>query len=235
MNKIAEQLPIIGIVPTFDEGNVITAGGPGIERVYLRRDYMDAIARVGGVPFILSPEVPISSILELCNGIVISGGLDINPRHYGEDPLAELREVEPEDRFLWEKDLIEACDEKMLPILGICYGLQRLNVHYGGTLIQDIPTELGSEAVGHDNTKHIVHFKREFLGFHPDQERMVASRHHQALARTSDNISVCAEAPDGIIEAAIFGNLHYGMQWYPESDETGARVYRLFVEHCMKA
>ena len=233
MNKAAQKQPIIGIVPTFDDGVVIDAGGAGIERVYLRRDYLGAISSVGAIPFIITPEISMDSLQDICDGIVISGGLDIDPRMYGEEPLPELREVEPNDRFSWEKKLIEACDQNGIPILGICYGLQRLNVHYGGSLIQDIPRELGVEAIGHDNTTHPVHFKREFLGFHPDEEHSVASRHHQALARLADNISVCATAPDGIIEAAMFGGRHYGLQWHPESDETGAHVYRIFIEQCM--
>jgi len=233
MKNTAGSTPIIGIVPSFDDGVIISAGGQGIERIYLRRDYLQSIAAVGAIPFIVSPEVPLDAVIEMCDGIVISGGLDIDPKEYGEEALPELRAVEPSARFAWEKQLIEACDENGVPILGTCYGLQRLNVHYGGSLIQDIPHELGSEAIGHDNTRHPVHFKREFLGFHPDEERTVASRHHQALARLADNISIAAVAPDGIIEAAHFGNIHFGMQWHPESDETGAHVYRMFVESCM--
>lgn len=231
MKESGQQLPIIGIVPTFDEGEIIGAGGPGIERIYLRRDYLRTIASIGATPLILSPEVPLRAIIAMCDGVVISGGLDIDPRHYGEQPIPQLRNTEPDDRFKWEKELIEACDDNDIPILGICYGIQRLNVHYGGSLIQDIPSVIG-ESVLHDNVKHEVLFKREFLGFHPAEKRMVASRHHQALARLSDNASVCATSADGVVEAAIFGGKHYGMQWHPESDETGVHVYRIFAEHC---
>lgn len=224
--------PVIGIVPSFDEGTVVSGGPSGIKRVFLRRDYMESIARVGAVPLILSPEMPIESIMQLCDGVVISGGYDIDPVRYNEEPLPEIRELEPAERFDWERLLIEACDAANLPILGICYGLQRLNIHYGGSLVQDIPREIGT-AVSHDNVEHEVTFTHDFLGIAAGESRVVASRHHQALGRVAEAVLVCATARDGIVEAARINDRHYGMQWHPESDETGAHVYRLFIEDCM--
>jgi putative glutamine amidotransferase len=225
--------PIIGIVPSFDDGRVIEAGGPGIQRVYLRRDYLYSIAQVGAVPLILSPEMDIEHVLELCDGIVISGGADIEPQFYNEQPIKELRMTEPAERFEWEKQLIEACDEYHVPILGICYGLQRLNVHYGGSLVQDIPQELGHN-VGHDGTEHEVLFVEDFLGIDAAEARTIASRHHQAIGRLGQGVVVCARSKDGIAEAAKVGERHFGMQWHPESDETGVHMYRAFVERCME-
>lgn len=226
------KLPIIGIVPSFDDGRVIPAGGRGIERVYLRRDYLSSLSEVGAVPLILSPEMSMEDILELCDGIVISGGLDIDPKFYNEQPIEQLRTTEPDERFLWEKELIDACDEYHVPILGICYGLQRLNVHYGGSLIQDIPVELGYN-IGHDNTEHDVNFEHDFLGINKGESRSIASRHHQALGRLGQGVHVCATSSDGIVEAAKVGERHFGMQWHPESDLTGVHMYRAFVERCM--
>lgn len=225
--------PVIGIVPSFDEGAVISGGPQGIKRVFLRRDYLESVARVGAIPVILSPEMSLEKIVQLCDGIVISGGHDIDPLRYGEDPLPEMHEREPAERFDWEKELIAACDEANLPILGICYGLQRLNIHYGGSLIQDIPTELGYR-VFHDNAEHEVVFTDEFLGILAGESRVVASRHHQALGRVADVVDICAQSHDGIVEAARINGRHYGMQWHPESDETGVHVYRVFIEECMK-
>lgn len=225
--------PVIGIVPSFDEGTVILGGPSGIKRIFLRRDYMESIARVGAIPLILSPETPIDTIIELCDGIIISGGYDIDPSRYGEVALPELRELEPAERYDWETELIAACDEANTPILGICYGLQRLNVHYGGSLIQDIPSELGV-AVKHDVADHEVVFTDEFLGISEGESRMVASRHHQALGRLAEEVEVCAKSHDGVVEAARINGRHYGMQWHPESDETGIHMYRAYIEHCMK-
>ncbi len=225
--------PIIGIVPSFDEGAVISGGDDGIKRVFIRRDYMQAIANVGATPLILSPDMPMESIVALCDGIVISGGYDIDPMRYNEQPLPEVRQLEPAERFDWEAKLIDACDEANRPIFGICYGLQRLNIHYGGSLIQDIPTEIGGH-VKHDNIQHEVTFRKTFLGISSGQTHMVASRHHQAVGRLGDGVIECASTHDGIVEAAIINGRHFGIQWHAESDITGAHMYRAFVEHCQK-
>jgi putative glutamine amidotransferase len=229
----AVKQSIIGIVPSFDEGALISGGPGGIKRVFIRRDYMQALAHVGATPLILSPDMPMDDIMALCDGIVISGGQDIDPMCYNEQPLPEIRLREPAERFTWEKELIEACDLANRPIFGICYGLQRLNVHYGGSLIQDIPTEIGTH-VRHDNIEHEVTFQKTFLGIEPGQTRMVASRHHQAVGRLGDNVVECASTHDGIVEAAYINDRHFGIQWHAESDVTGAHMYRAFVEHCQK-
>jgi putative glutamine amidotransferase len=225
--------PIIGIVPSFDEGNVISGGHGKIKRLYLRRDYLEIIASVGAVPLIINPAMSLDWIMANCVGIVISGGHDIDPKFYNEKALPEIRLREPGERHKWESKIIQACDEADKPILGICYGLQRLNVHYGGSLIQDISREYGME-VDHDDTKHEVSFTESFLGIKAGARQTVASRHHQALARLADCAHVVAQADDGIVEAATFGR-HLGMQWHPESDVTGIHVYRAFVEYCMKS
>jgi putative glutamine amidotransferase len=222
--------PFIGIVPSFDEGNNIPAGGD-VKRIYLRHEYMNQVAKAGAVPIILHPDMSLEDITDLCDGIVISGGEDIEPHFYGADPLPSTRFNEPKPRFIWELDLIEACDKAKLPILGICYGMQRLNVHYGGSLIQDIPTQYPNN-IGHDVTEHQITFTKEFLSMNGTY--MIASRHHQAIDRLADGLDVVATAPDGIIEA-VRGRGHFGMQWHPESDVTGVHVYQAFVGHCRQA
>lgn len=217
----------MGIVPSFDEGNNIPAGG-SVKRIYLRHEYTSLLAEIGVVPLVLNPNMPLATITELCSGIVISGGEDIQPHLYRDNPVPSMRFNEPEERFHWETELIDACDKASIPIFGICYGLQRLNVHYGGTLIQDIPTTLPNN-IGHDNTVHEVIFYGEFLSM--QGTHMVASRHHQAIKKLAKGFEVVAEAPDGIIEA-ITGHGHFGMQWHPESDATGVHVYQAFVDYC---
>ncbi len=234
--------PVIGIVPSFDEGINIPAGGD-IKRIYIRHEYMRNLHEAGAVPIVLHPDMSFESIIELCDGIVISGGGDIKPETYGQTPLPEamfsqvernhevlniIRFEEPDSRFEWEARLIEVCDESKVPILGICYGMQRLNVHYGGTLLQDIPIQRPGN-IGHDVTEHAIEFDGEFLSM--KDSHIVASRHHQAIDRLAEGFRVNATAEDGIIEA-ITGHGHFGMQWHPESDATGLHVYQAFVDHC---
>ncbi len=234
--------PVIGIVPSFDEGINIPAGGD-IKRIYIRHEYMRNLHEAGAVPIVLHPDMSFESIVELCDGIVISGGGDISPRTYGQEPIPDamfsqvernhkvlniIRFEEPDSRFEWEAQLIDVCDESKLPILGICYGMQRLNVHYGGTLLQDIPIQRPGN-IGHDVTEHDIKLDGEFLSM--KGSHTVASRHHQAIDHLAAGFEVKASASDGIIEA-IIGHGHFGMQWHPESDATGLHVYQAFVEHC---
>lgn len=221
--------PVIGIIPALDEGLKLPQSD---STHYLRRTYTEVLARVGAIPMILNIDMPIGAVLSLCDGIVISGGEDIDPTVYGEvllDTPGATRE--PLARLDWERQLIDACDEVGLPILGICYGMQLLNVHYGGTLYQDIATEL-PEAIEHRLTAHDVTFRQDFLGYRSGDVCEIASRHHQAVDRIAEGFEISALAPDGIVEA-IRSERHYGMQWHPESDLTGVHVYRAFVERCM--
>lgn len=225
-----ETKPVIGIVPSFDEGVHIPAGGSSIKRIYLRHEYMHMLAQVGAIPLVLNPHMTCDEITELCDGVVLSGGEDIDPKLYGQDKILQPRPryTEPASRYEWETELIDACDKAGVPILGICYGMQRLNVHYGGTLIQDISTFMPGN-VGHDQTIHDITFTHDFLGMKETGIHEINSRHHQAVDRLADGFMICASASDGIIEA-IQGYGHFGMQWHPESDATGAHVYRAFID-----
>lgn len=225
--------PVIGITPGFDSGDHFYFEGKrdeGVHRIYVRREFTEVLAAIGAVPVVLSPGMAMKDIIELCDGIVISGGEDIDPSLYGAEPIEQLRLTEPVERAQWEATLIEACDKADLPILGICYGMQLLNIYYGGTLVQDIDTYY-PDNTGHFQTTHPITFEHEFLGMKEKGVHEINSRHHQAIERLANGFMVCATASDGIIEA-IEGHGHYGMQWHPESDETGAHVYRAFIERC---
>ena len=223
--------PVIGITPALDLAKKL----PDSHAThYLRRTYTEVLSEVGAVPLILNLDMTIESILELCDGIVISGGEDIDPLIYGEEPLkVPGRLGEPTIRVNWERQLIDACDSVGMPILGICYGMQLLNIHYGGSLYQDIPLEL-PDSISHELTHHDIKFTDDFLGYSAGDVRDVESRHHQAVHDIAPGFEACAVAPDGIVEA-FRGRGHFGMQWHPESDLTGVRVYRSFVEACVPA
>jgi putative glutamine amidotransferase len=186
------------------------------------------IAAAGAVPIILTPDMLVSDIIELCDGIVISGGEDIPAEVY--DGQSLLTVPEPLERIMWERVIIDACADSSVPILGICYGMQLMAIHYGGSLYQDIPTEVPG-SIAHVSTVHEVAIEDEFLGLMRGEKILVASRHHQAIAALPDDFTLCAKAPDGVIEAIKY-RYFYGVQWHPESHESGVTMYAAFVELC---
>lgn len=223
--------PIIGITMCFDNSDLIKSG---VEYNYVRREYGLAVQKAGGQPLFLDPTIDPLVAAKICDGIVISGGEDIDPTLYNQ-PLAGTKQQEPRTRTDWERQLIDACDEWGRPILGICYGEQLLNVHYGGTLYQDITSDLQS-SVDHGNSNaaayHEIVFAQDFLGYHSGERTVVAARHHQAVRDIASGFSVAARSSDGSIEA-IAGRGHVGVQWHAESDDTANKIYGEFIKNCI--
>jgi putative glutamine amidotransferase len=225
---VQHKKPVIGITMRFDKSGLIR---PGVHYNMIRREYSEQIQAAGGAPIFLDNTIDPHHAAELCDGIVISGGEDIHPVFYGQNKK-HVGLLEPQERTEWERLLINACDRQAVRILGICYGSQLLNVHYGGTLHQDITKETGSE-VDHGSSVapalHNVVFEQNFLGFKAGDKVASASRHHQAVKDIAPGFSVIARAEDGIIEA-IAGYGHFGIQWHSESDDTARLVYGSFVK-----
>lgn len=224
--------PIIGITMCFDSNDLIN---PGVEYNYVRREYGKVVQAAGAQPIFLDPSIDPLVAAKLCDGIVISGGEDIDPSLYNQ-PITGTKQQEPRTRTDWERQLIDACDEWNRPILGICYGEQLLNVHYGGTLYQDIAADMHSD-VNHGTSSAAAHheivFEQDFLGFHQNERTVVAARHHQAVRDLAPGFSAVARSSDGSIEA-ITGRGHVGVQWHAESDDTAPKIYGHFVESCIK-
>lgn len=214
----------------LDEGALVA---PGVSYSIIRRDYGRALERVGAIPIYVDVNTDPEVIASLCDGIIISGGDDIYPSEYGEE-LTNSKLMEPIERTRWERRLIDICDTRGVPILGVCYGVQLLNVHYGGTLYQDIATDFGSDQFhgsSYDQQMHNVTFESDILGYKAGQVSNAAARHHQAIKDLAEGFTVAARADDGIIEA-IHGHGHFGIQWHPESDDTAMQIYSEFVAHC---
>jgi putative glutamine amidotransferase len=224
------QKPIIGITLCYDKDNMIR---PGIEYGYIRKEYSREVAKAGGEPIFLDENIDPKSAAQLCDGIIISGGQDIEPIFYGQQ-LTHAGPTEPSERTAWDLKLIKACDNLNLRILGVCYGAQLLNVHYGGTLYQDLKIETGT-VLDHGSSAgaamHDVIFERDFLDFSIGERVETASRHHQAVNDIAPDLHVVARAADGTIEA-IAGHGHFGIQWHAESDGTAPRIYSSFVALC---
>lgn len=222
--RIGREL-IVGVTPAFDEGRKLPASNATL---YLRREYTRLLAELGAVPLVLTPDMPLDFITSTCDGIIISGGEDIPAHLYGSKDYSDM--TEPLERVMWELLIIEECEKQAIPLLGVCYGMQLLAVHYGGSLCQDVETEIEG-SIAHKSTKHEVTFVDSFLGFGPGDRPVVASRHHQAVSVLPDTFQLSAEASDGVIEAMRRGDI-YGTQWHPESDDTGVRIYAAFLEQC---
>ena len=208
----------------------------------LDRAYADAIVAAGGLPLVAPYGAPVAELLDLACGVVITGGaFDIPPSAYGAErapacgPLKEER-----TRFEWE--LLEAALARRLPVLGVCGGMQLLNVVLGGTLVQDIPTEIPG-ALPHeqknpkDEPSHAIRIEEGSLlarAAGRTGETRVNSTHHQAVARLGRRLRASAVAPDGVVEA-IEGEEGFvlGVQWHPErllaSEPWNLGVYEALV------
>jgi putative glutamine amidotransferase len=220
--------PVIGITMSFDKSGLVR---PNVDYNLIRREYGDQLKAAGASPIFLDNTIDPEVAAELCDGIVISGGEDIEPHFYKQDSR-HIKITEPFERTEWERKLIDACDMRKVRILGICYGSQLLNIHYGGSLYQDIATETHSKLSHGTSTvaaMHKVTIKGKFLGFKSEEVVESASRHHQAVNKLGKGFKVAAVAEDGIIEA-IVGNGHYGVQWHAEADGTAAKIYGAFVD-----
>lgn len=222
-------MPIIGITVSIDHGERLRAGH---DYLYVKRAYSQAVARAGGIPLLLGPETAPAAVAELCDGLVISGGDDIAPELYGETAAALLR-PESRERIDWERQLLDRLAQTATPLLGVCYGMQLINVHFGGTLVQDIqtadPAALdhggGGRATAHEVSLPAASFLHPLFG----DRTTVCSTHHQAVARLADGFQVAATAADGVVEAIERGHL-LAVEWHPEADQTGAAIYGLLVE-----
>jgi putative glutamine amidotransferase len=226
-------------------------GEPPKLEVALATVYPEAIERAGGIPVIvplLRPDA-IDTLLERVDGVCLPGGPDLQPSTYGEQPHPQLGPIEPRVDAV-ELQLVRAADRRKLPVLGICRGMQVLNVARGGTLHQHLPDVVGdpqsppSGAADHHPIQHrqVEHGSvtthrvdiaprsrvRRALGG-PRLE--VNSFHHQAVCTLGQDLVATAWAPDGTIEAVEGpgGRLVLGVQWHAEGLEAHAPLFDLLI------
>ncbi len=204
-----------------------TAPSDGIVRVRTNAAYVRALEAAGLVPVILPPldAAHAERALDAVSGLVLTGGEDVAPHRYGETPHEALGTVN-EERDAWELALVANAQDRRLPTLAICRGIQVLNVALGGTLIQDIPSQC-SAALPHaprDGRRARVHDVLVESGSRLAEvvgaaTLTVNSSHHQSVGRAADGLRITARAPDGIVEGAEWdGNDWWalGVQWHPE-------------------
>ena len=221
----------------------VTRSWEGQPRVGVNANYVRAVLAAGGLPIIFIPDLSRDETVELfgdCDGLLLTGGEDVDPARYGAQPHPKLGSLDPR-RDENELALITEARARDLPILGICRGIQILNVAYGGTLIQDLPSERPGTIdhdppTGRDVRSHRVTVTEhsrlaEILG---EIEFDANSFHHQAPDRVGDGLIVTAVAPDGVVEGVESSDPHewiVAVQWHPEelAHEPDAADLKLFA------
>ena len=200
---------------------------PGYKRSYVNDDYILSVIKNGGIPLI----IPFTEDLEVVkeqisnvDGLILSGGHDVDPAFYGEEPSQKLGEIFPErDRFDFE--LIKCAKEKNIPILGICRGYQIINVYHGGSLYQDLSYNKDCyvkhwQAHSPKLVTHSVKLDTDSILYKlfNENEIRVNSFHHQIIKDVGKGFKVTATAKDGVIEAIESTEYKYlvGVQWHPE-------------------
>jgi putative glutamine amidotransferase len=199
-----------------------------------RASFYTAALVAAGVPLedaqVVTPfsETSLHDLADHAQAIVLCGGLDVHPERYGESirPHARIELDVERDEMEW--DLLDLARERRLPVWGICRGLQVLNVYLGGSLWQDLPTQLPSQ-IDHSQTKTpdlLAHTLRVIEPEAPLGELLtrdvplVNSRHHQAIKRMAEGLVTIALSPDGLVEAAVLDPEDWwvrAVQWHPEN------------------
>lgn len=210
--------------------------------------YVLAVLGSGGIPLLLPPmerDADVSEAVEKIDGLLVTGGNDVNPLLFGEEPIHGMGSFSP------ERDHIDLCSircafEKKKPILGICRGIQSINIAFEGTMYQDINTDeffvKHSQQSESFAASHTVEVCKESLLFPILGEKAaVNSWHHQAIKDPAPGFLAGAVAKDGIIEEIerTDGRFVLGLQWHPElmaaeGDEKMQKIFSLFVAACNK-
>ena len=209
--------PVIGLTGNFQDGNCMLAEG-----------YYQSILKAGGTPFIIpcyDDTDALINTLEKLDGILLTGGADINPLFLGEEPVKELHGINPR-RDRQELLLTRLAADRQIPILGICRGIQTMNAAFGGPLYQDIHSQMEGTRIKHSQeldrsyASHTVTIEKDTLLHNLFKTDAIAvnSFHHQAVKEAAPGFRVCARATDGVIEA--MESTEYksmlGVQWHPE-------------------
>jgi putative glutamine amidotransferase len=213
------------------------------EAVLLPRSYVDAVQRAGGVALLLPPDPAAvedpDRVLDVLDGLLLAGGADMDPATYGAEPHAATAGTVPE-RDAFELALAARAMERDLPFLGICRGMQVMNVARGGTLNQHLPDDYGHEdhrrALGtFDNADHDVRLAKGSLAARVAREELhgTKSHHHQGVERIGDGLEVTGWATiDDLPEAIEAPGKRFalGVQWHPEADEASPLIAALVDE-----
>ena len=220
---MVEQKPLIGITGRRRKGEMLRGSLKVMNHlpfdVYWV-DYAQGVIAAGGVPVFLPLSLDPAEIIPRLDGILMSGGADIDPKRYGAEPEPELQSIEPaRDEF--ELKILELVYECELPIAGICRGLQILNVHAGGSLYQDVPPHSVRDKAPSTRVHDITTEKGSILEKLYGEKLEVNSLHHQSIKTLGKHFSASATSNDGIVEGIEHSQLPIvAVQWHPEMLDT---------------
>lgn len=221
--------PLIGITVNAKEEPGDKTGG----KLWLNWNYAQVIADAGGVPILIPPQADMALLAETLHGWLIPGGEDIDAKHFGEENHPSVTPIESE-RFDAESALYRQVNPDM-PILGICYGCQFMNVQRGGSLIQHLPDAIGNELhAGGTLQSYRLKDGSKLKGILGSEGAEGKSYHHQAVGRVGQNLKVVAEHEDGMVEALEATDKPWmiGVQWHPErtfEDPASRRLFDAFI------
>jgi len=216
----------------------------------LNQPYVDAITNAGGIPILLSLDLSnddVDMLLPRLDGVLLTGGYDIDPRQYGNQPHPMVEGIDA-DRDRVEVHMTHRMIQMQKPFFGICRGCQVINVAMGGSLYEHLPEQLAGE-ISHDRHDKPRNYLAHTVNVEPDSQLMkimtnhqnqVNSLHHQGVRRLAQELWGTALAPDGLVEAFELPGHPFGLavQWHPEElkEHAGMRkLFRVFVQSCVAA
>lgn len=230
-----EHAPVIGITANFENGNSC-----------IEHSYVISILQAGGIPVLIPVHNDIETLratIDSLDGLMLTGGGDINPLYGNEDPIPALKDVDAaRDQF--DLTLVKLASDRQIPIFGICRGHQIINIAFGGTNYQDIYTQEANALVKHSQTisrefgSHRVNIVKNSTLYSVIGEREITvnSYHHQAIKDIAPGFRITAYSADGIIEAmeGMPGHRIFSVQWHPEKmavrpDEQMMKLFNYFV------
>jgi putative glutamine amidotransferase len=224
--------PIIGITveSVFSPDNLRTRG-----ELNLHWNYPEAVVKAGGLPFLIAPMADMTEVAQVIDGWLIPGGADIDASHFGQENHPSV-EVQDPSRWAAEYALFQALDPAV-PILGICYGCQFLNVVHGGDLIQHVPDVVGHERHKQGVLETVTVQLDTKLGSVVGNKPCGKSYHHQAVGALGKGLKVTALSADGIVEGleSIEKPWVVAVQWHPERTPEDDRNHELVKEFVREA
>ena len=233
--------PLIGVTgrrwPASQFGSLVPKGMSSLKVDLHFTDYVHSIALAGGLPVELTRDADPYEMVQHLDGLVLSGGADVEPARYGAEPEEKLGPLET-DRDAWEFALYDAARERDLPVLAICRGFQLVNVAHGGSLNQHVDLDEGAghpqwDVDGRTATHDVTSVPATILAALVGEHTRVNSLHHQTVERLGDDLIVSAYASDGVVEGFETPDGEVlGVQWHPELLEAPDPTFRWLVERC---